>query len=89
MKITQSTGVQNVLKAYSKTAKKVGKTSGIKDKVEISDYAKEIQLAKKAFSKLPEIREEKVEEIKSLLASGKYKPSAEDVLEKILASAGK
>lgn len=85
MKITQHIGVQGALKSYSKTAKKVEKSSKVKtDKVEISNEARDMQTARAAFAKLPEVRQDKVDEIKNLLAEGKYKPSAEDVLDKIL-----
>lgn len=85
MKITQSTGITNVLKAYGKTTKRVAHTNAVAaDKVEISELAKEIQSARKAFELLPEIREDKVSEIKKLMASGQYRPSAEDVIDKLL-----
>lgn len=89
MKITQSTGISNVMRAYGKTMKKAtGVEKAGSDKVEISAAAKELQVARKAFNALPEIREDKVAEIKELMASGKYKPDAEEVIEKLLAHVG-
>lgn len=84
MKIQGNLGVHNVLKAYSKTAKKIEPTAKASDRVEISDAAREMQIARRAIDQLPDIREDKVNEIKALMQSGKYKPSAQDVLDKIL-----
>lgn len=85
MKIT---GISNVMRAYGKNIKRVSGTENIStDRVEISSEARELQAAKKAFDALPEIREERVAEIKTLMASGKYKPSAEDVIEKLMSYA--
>lgn len=84
MKIQGSMGVHNVLKAYSKTAKKVEPTNKATDRVEISEMAREMQIARRAIDQLPEIREDKVNEIKALMQSGQYKPSAQNVLDKIL-----
>lgn len=86
MKITNQMNVQNVLKTYGKSVKhaeatdKVNKTS---DKVEISSMARDIQIARKALSDVPEVRTEKLDEIKQLMASGNYKPSAEDIVDKL------
>lgn len=89
MKITQSSGISNVLRAYGKNIKRVSSAENIaKDRVEISSEARELQAAKKAFDALPEIREDKVAEIKTLMASGKYKPSAEDVIERLMSHVG-
>ncbi|MDO4753370.1 MAG: flagellar biosynthesis anti-sigma factor FlgM [Bacillota bacterium] len=89
MKITQSTGISNVMRAYGKNVRRVAGTENVaKDKVEISSTARELQAAKKAFDALPEIREDRVAEIKSLMASGKYKPSAEEVIEKLMSHVG-
>lgn len=89
MKITPSAGISNVLRAYGKHTKPVkGAEKTATDTVEISRAAKEMQVAKKAFDALPEIREDRVAEVKALMASGQYKPSAEDVIEKLLSSVG-
>lgn len=86
MKIT---GISNVMRAYGKTIKKISEIENVgTDKVEISKAAKELQLARKAFDALPEIREDRVAEIKTLMASGRYKPSAEEVIEKLMSQVG-
>ena len=94
MKITNQMNVQNVqnvLKTYGKNVKKTesaDKLGFANDKVEISNEAREIQLARKALAEVPDIRSEKLEEIKNRMASGNYKPSAQDIVDKILSGVG-
>lgn len=89
MKIGNSINIQNVMKSYNKTTaniKKQDKVSLSPDKIEISDAAKEYQVAMKAFKQLPEVREDLVNEIKQQIKEGSYKPSSEDIAKKLLAS---
>lgn len=89
MKIGNSINIQNVMKCYNKTTanvKKQDKVSLSPDKIEISDAAKEYQVAMKAFKQLPEVREDLVNEIKQQIKEGSYKPSSEDIAKKLLAS---
>lgn len=89
MKITQTTGISNVLRAYGKNVRKMSGAEKVgADRMEISAAAFEMQVARKALDSVPEIREEKVAEIKKLMASGQYKPSAEEVIEKMLSRIG-
>ena len=87
MKITNQLNVQGMLNRYNKNVKKteasdqLGHTS---DTVEISKRAREIQIAQKAISEVPDVRSEKVADIKQGIQSGRYKPSAEDVVDKLL-----
>ncbi len=88
MKVTQSVGISNVMKAYGKHVKRTTKAKEATDKVEISSAARDMQVARKAFDSLPEIREDKVADIKQQIASGTYKPSAEQVIEKLMSDVG-
>lgn len=86
MKINQIQ-VQTIAKAYQKPAAKLETKalSGFEtDKIEISQEAKLQQAAMKAAKQLPEIREEKVSEIKQQIRDGKYKPTADQIIEKML-----
>jgi negative regulator of flagellin synthesis FlgM len=88
MKISNQMNIQNVLKSYNKQVKKTesaDKVAFANDKVEISSAARDIQVARKALEEVPDIRTDKLDEIKTLMASGNYKPSAEDIVEKLLA----
>lgn len=87
MKITNNVAIQNVMKSYNKTVAKAEKpqnTMFVADKIEISDAAREVQVASKAFKNLPELREEMVNALKQAIQDGSYKPSSEDIAKKIL-----
>jgi len=90
MKINSQMRINSINKAYGKNVGKVKKTekAGMKpDTIEISEEAKDFQVAMKAFSELPEVREEKVEALKEKVQSGNYKPSAKDIAAKMMQSA--
>ncbi len=70
---------QNKLKKYEVD-------SASTDKFEISAYGKDYQIANKAVKAAPEVREEKVNEIREAMASGTYQVTMEDVAEKLLGS---
>lgn len=55
-----------------------------KDSVEISQVGKDFHIAKQAVSAAPDIRQDKVEEIKQKLASGNYEISLEDLADKMI-----
>jgi negative regulator of flagellin synthesis FlgM len=54
------------------------------DYVALSSRAKDYQAVKNAMSKTPDIREEKVREIKNKLESGDYNVSSSDLADKMI-----
>ncbi len=54
------------------------------EKVDLSTMAKEIQQAKVEVSKVPDVREEKVQEIKSQVEKGTYNVSGEQIADKMV-----
>lgn len=58
------------------------------DKVEISNFGKDLQTAKQAVNAAPDIRKEKVAEYKERIQSGEYEVSADRFAEKMLAKYG-
>lgn len=68
------------------SAKKVNKAGAVsnKDAYEVSQFAKEYQIAKNAVNKTSDVREDKVAEIKEALASGSYNVSAQEIAEKMV-----
>ncbi|PIQ96525.1 MAG: flagellar biosynthesis anti-sigma factor FlgM [Nitrospinae bacterium CG11_big_fil_rev_8_21_14_0_20_56_8] len=60
-----------------------GKTGGTEN-VNVSSQAKDIQAALQAARSAPDIRVEKVERIKQLIAQGKFHVDSRDLAEKIL-----
>lgn len=87
MKINNLLQMNQVSKAYQKQVDKTEKTEPAamaRDKIEISTEARDFQIAMKAFKELPDVRQEKIEELRSQVQSGQYKPSAEAVVDKIM-----
>lgn len=63
-----------------KTNKNVVKT----DTVNISDAAKEIQEVRKELDKIPDVRADKVEQLKNQIENGTYEIKSEEIAEKML-----
>ena len=91
MKINWS-NMEKILGVYRKQGvqgKKTERAAGAEgvrkaDRIELSSEAKDFQLALKALSQVPEIREAKVEDIKNRIRTGEYNVSAEEVADKII-----
>ena len=60
------------------------KGSSFSDKLEISQTGKDYQIAKSALKSVPDVREERVREIKERIASGTYNVNAEEVADKLI-----
>lgn len=87
MKVFNSPQINQILKTYQKQVNKAEKAEPAamaKDKIEISEEARDFQVAMKAFKDLPEVRQAKIDEIREQIKSGKYKPSADAVAEKMI-----
>ncbi len=87
MKVFNIPQVNQVLKTYQKQVEKAEKTEAaamVRDKIEISDEARDFQTAMKAFKELPDVRQDKIDALKGQVDSGQYKPSAEAVVDKIM-----
>lgn len=54
------------------------------EKVEISPQAREIQKLKEILEQMPEVREKRVEELKSMIQEGRYKVDLEKLSDRIL-----
>jgi negative regulator of flagellin synthesis FlgM len=54
------------------------------DTVNISDAAKEIQEVRKELDNIPEVRAEKVEQLKNQIENGTYEIKSEEIAEKML-----
>lgn len=84
MKISNISQVYKTYEAKPITAsKKVSNTSN-KDKVNVSDEAREFQIAFKAALSSQSIREDKVQNIQKQIDNGSYNVSAEDIANKIM-----
>lgn len=65
---------------------KTQKTTSVsaRDKVEISSLGKAYQVAKSAVNEAPDIREDKIADIKRKIDNGTYDVSAESFAEKVI-----
>jgi len=90
MRINNNVNIQQVIKGYNKNVGKVkqtGKTEMKRDQIEISQSSKDFQVAMDAFKKLPDVRQDKIDNIKSEIDKGTYKPSTEDIINKMMSNA--
>jgi len=78
---------QNESLKKGKTSQEEIPSSIPQEKVELSDTAKEMQQIKNAVDEIPDIRESKVESLKSQIESGTYNVKGEEVAKKIIGEA--
>lgn len=85
MRIDAYNQISQIYQTTKKSA--VSKTSGShgSDKVEISQFGKDYQIAKQAVAAVPDVREEKVALVKSRIEAGEYDVSADELAEKLAA----
>lgn len=87
MKIFNNPNISQIMKLYNKSIKpseKTGEVTVSKDQLEISEKAKEFQVAMKAFKNLPEVRKEKVEDLKEKIQTNSYNVSGKEVADKLI-----
>lgn len=66
-----------------KSASKSSKSASSNDSLEISNFGKDYQIAKKAAAEVSEVREDKVRDIRERMKAGTYNVSIEDVAENL------
>ncbi len=85
MKITNVFRAYNVYKTDgSSNSGRISRADENKDMVALSSQAKDFHSIKQALSKVPDIRHEVVEPIKSDISKGIYNVSANKIAEKLL-----
>lgn len=86
--IISNSQVQSILRlqinSYQKNNTVEAVSASKADSLELSSRAKEMKLAKEMILKSPEIRADKVNELKMQIREGKYQVSASDIAEKII-----
>ena len=65
-------------------AERAGNAAAGSDNVRLSAKARELQESRKAMEAAPELRKEKVEELKSRIASGSYNVKGEEIADAII-----
>ena len=84
MKIDAYMQVNQVYRASKpRAASKSSKVASENDSLEISSFAKDYQVAKKAAAETPDVREDKVKDIMERMKAGTYNVSIEDVAENL------
>ena len=84
MRIDADNQVNQIYKAAgSVKSDKVQKTSK-RDKVEISSFGKAYQVAKQAVASAPDVRQDKIADIKERIQNGTYDVSPEAFADKLL-----
>ena len=74
----------NEKKAGSEDDKQAADSAVQEDKASLSSTARDIQQAEKAIEQLPDVREEKVQELKDQIEAGKYNVNGEKIAGKML-----
>jgi negative regulator of flagellin synthesis FlgM len=84
-----SGNVQGVAGIYTND-KKISKVENVnklslgRDDIKISSKAKDYSVAMNALKNIPDVRQDKVDEVAKKLANGEYKVSGDDIADKIL-----
>lgn len=90
MKISNVFGAAQAYRVNSRPkasqAPDAGGRTGATDEVVLSKEAQDVLALKEKMLKLPEVRQQRVEQLRELIARGGYRPDAKDVAEKLLKS---
>lgn len=81
--VAQIYGNQQVKK--NQNSSQINATSTL-DQVSFSTVGKDMQIAKNALSSVPDIRQDRVDELRASIANGTYQVSAESFADKLLAA---
>jgi flagellar biosynthesis anti-sigma factor FlgM len=84
MRIDAFNKISEMYKAGTVKSTAKAKSSSFSDTLEISQTAKDYQVAKKILANTPDIRENKVNEIKERMEAGTYNITVQDVAEKLI-----
>lgn len=84
MRIEAYTQVQQMYQSQKVNRAQKPSATAMKDKVQISSFGKEIQVAKAALAGTPDVREELTAPIKERVQNGTYEVSNESFAAKLL-----
>ncbi len=80
-KVNAPNGTKKTQRASNvQSTSKAGGTDGF----EISDFGRDLNVARKAVKETPDVRQEKVDEIKARFKAGKYEVSTSAIADKLL-----
>lgn len=84
MRIDAMSEISQLYQAKGTKRKQDVSTKASKDTVEISGFGRELQIAKQAVAAAPDIREDKVRELKTSMANGTYNVPMGALADKLL-----
>lgn len=82
--------VQSIIKNYGATGgRRVRSSEAVsaparQDKLELSPQAQEMQAVRQKINSIPDVRKDRVDELKSQIKNGTYQVPSQDVAEKML-----
>lgn len=85
MRIDAYNQISQIYKADNKT--KISKAASVKsssDQLQISGFGRDLQIAKQAVAKTPDVREDVVADYKARIQSGSYEVSNESFANKLM-----
>jgi negative regulator of flagellin synthesis FlgM len=90
MRIDSTLKTYEVYNAPAKAAAaRASRAEEKQDMVALSQHAKDFRTAKKTLDSIPDVREDKVNSVKSQIESGTYNVSAKDAVDKIFMNLAK
>ncbi|MBE5967366.1 MAG: flagellar biosynthesis anti-sigma factor FlgM [Lachnospiraceae bacterium] len=84
MRIDAFNKVSKLYQSNNIKSTKSVKGASFSDKLEISQTCKDYQIARNTLKSVPDVREERVKEIKERIASGTYNINSEEVADKLI-----
>ena len=81
--LPQVTGIYTNDKKVSRV-ENLNNVSEIKDNVKISEVGKDYAIAQKALKDIPDVRQDRIEEVKAKIEKGEENVKGEDIATKIL-----
>ena len=84
MRIDAISQVAQIYKTTQTRCSEKNQKAKARDEVQISEMGKDFQIAKMALSDTPDVRAEKVEDIKSRMEAGTYEVSNSELADKLM-----
>ncbi len=84
MRVDAYSAISSTYTSKGKVKTNAVKPSASGDKIEISQFGRDYQIAKQAVKDAPDVREDKIADIKAMMSSGTYSISARDLADKLV-----
>ena len=89
MRIDAMSEIGQIYQANGKMKRVESTTAMSRDSLHISDFGHDLQVAKEAVANVPDVRKDKVAEVKAAIANGTYNVPMSAVADKLLAESDK